>query len=51
MNKNYLVLIRKMMYTKKKKGRGKKMLLVEWLGCDKHNSWIPESDIQNITCG
>ena len=34
---------------KRKKVKGKKMVLVKWLGYDsKHNSWIPESDIQNI---
>ena len=31
------------------KVNGKKLVLVKWLGYDsKHNSWIPESDIQNI---
>ena len=30
---------------KRKKVKGKKMVLVKWLGYDsKHNSWIPESD-------
>ena len=34
---------------KSKKVRGKKMVLIKWLGYDsKHNSWIPESDLQNI---
>ena len=34
---------------KRKKVKGKKMVLVKWLGYDnKHNSWIPESEIQNI---
>ena len=34
---------------KKKKVKGNKIALVKWLGYDsKHNSWIPESDIQNI---
>ena len=34
---------------KRKKVKGKKMVLIKWLGYDsKHNSWIPESDIQNI---
>ena len=34
---------------KGKKVKGKKMALVKWSGYDsKHNSWIPESDIQNI---
>ena len=34
---------------KRKKVKGKKMALVKWLGDDdKHNSWIPESDIQII---
>ena len=34
---------------KSKKVGGKKMVLVKWLGYDtKHNSWIPESDIQDI---
>ena len=34
---------------KRKTVKGKKMVLVKWLGCDSnHNSWIPESDIQNI---
>ena len=33
---------------KRKKVKGKKMVLVKWLGYDsKHNSWIPESDIQD----
>ena len=32
-----------------KKVRSEKMVQVKWLGYDsKHNSWIPESDIQNI---
>jgi hypothetical protein len=30
---------------KSKKVRGKKMVLIKWLG---YNSWIPESDLQNI---
>ena len=35
---------------KRKKVKGKKMVLVIWLGYDsKHNSWIPENDIQDIT--
>ena len=34
---------------KRKKVRGKEMVLVKWLGYDsKHNSWIPESDIKDI---
>ena len=34
---------------KRKKVKGKKMVLVKWLGYDsKHNSWIPESNIQDI---
>ena len=34
---------------KRKKVGGKKMVLVKWLGYDsKHNSWTPESDIQNL---
>ena len=34
---------------KRKRVKGKKMVLFKWLGYDsKHNSWIPESDIQNI---
>ena len=34
---------------KRKKVKGKKMVLVKWLGYDrKHNFWIPEDDIQNI---
>ena len=34
---------------KRKKVRGKIMVLIKWLGYDsKHNSSIPESDIQNI---
>lgn len=34
---------------KKKKVTGNNMVLVKWLGYDrKHNSWIPESDIQDI---
>ena len=34
---------------KRKKIKGKKMVLVKWLGYDsKHNSWIPESSIQDI---
>ena len=34
---------------KSKKVREKKMVLVKWLGYDnKHSSWIPEIDIQNI---
>ena len=34
---------------KMKKVKGKKMALVKWLGYDyKHNSWVPESDIQDI---
>ena len=34
---------------KKKKVKGKNMVLVKWLGYDnKHNSWIPEENIQNI---
>lgn len=34
---------------KRKKVKSKKMALVKWLGYDsKHNSWIPESDIQDI---
>ena len=34
---------------KRKKVKGKKMALVKWLGYDsKHNSWIPESDIQTL---
>ena len=34
---------------KRKKVSGKKMVLVKWLGYDsKHNSWIPESSIQDI---
>ena len=29
--------------------KGKQMVLVKWLGYDsKHNSWIPESNIQNV---
>ena len=34
---------------KRKKIKGKNMVLVKWLCYDsKHNSWIPESDIQDI---
>ena len=34
---------------KRKKVNGKKMALVKWLGYEsKHNSWIPEDDIQDI---
>ena len=34
---------------KRKKVKGKKMVLVKWLGYDnKHNSWIPESNIQDM---
>ena len=34
---------------KRKKVGGEKMVLVKWLGYDsKHNSWIPESSIQDI---
>ena len=34
---------------KRKKIKGKKMVLVKWLDYDrKYSSWIPESDIQNI---
>ena len=34
---------------KRKKVKGKKMVLVKWVGYDsKHNSWIPESNIQDI---
>ena len=34
---------------RRKKVKGKKMALVKWLGYDnKHNSWIPETDIRNI---
>ena len=34
---------------KRKKVKGKNMVLVKWLGYDsKHNSWIPESSIQDI---
>ena len=34
---------------KRKKVKGKKMVLVKWLGYDsKHNSWIPESSISDI---
>ena len=33
---------------KRKKVKGKKMVLVKWLGYDsKHNNWIPESSIQD----
>ena len=35
---------------KRTKVRGKKMVLAKWLGYGgKHNSWIPESDIQDIS--
>ena len=30
---------------KKKKVKGKNMVLVKWLRYDKHNSWIPEENI------
>ena len=34
---------------KRKKVKGKNMVLVKWLGYDnKHNSWIPGSNIQDI---
>ena len=34
---------------KRKKVKGKNMVLVKWLGYDsKHNSWIPENSIQDI---
>ena len=34
---------------KKKKVKGKNMVLVKWLGYhSKHNSWIPEENIQSI---
>ena len=33
----------------RKKVKGKKMVLVKWLGYEsEHNSWIPESDIQDL---
>ena len=35
---------------KRKKVKGKKMVLVKWLGYDsKHNLWVPESNILDIT--
>ena len=35
---------------KRKKVKGKKTALVKWLGYDnKHNSWTPESDVQNLS--
>ena len=34
---------------KRKRVKGKNMVLVKWLGYDdKHNSWIPEEDIVDI---
>ena len=34
---------------KRKSVKGKKMVLVKWSGYDsKHNSWIPESDVQDL---
>ena len=34
---------------KRKKVKGKNMVLVKWLGYDnKHNSWIAQENIQNI---
>ena len=35
---------------KRKKVKGKEMVLVKWLGySSKHNSWIPKEDITSIT--
>ena len=35
---------------KRKKVKGKEMVLVKWLGySNKHNSWIPKEDITSIT--
>ena len=34
---------------KRKKVKGKNMVLVKWSGYDnKHNSWIPEENIQHV---